>query len=526
MNSSPAPAAEQPEVESLDADSPAANVVVQWVGRIAGPLAALVAWFALRHWAVELPETGRAVAAIGTLMAVWWMTEALPLAVTSLLPLVLLPACGALSMEKAAAPYADKNVFLFLGGFLIALAIERWHLHRRIALLTVLAVGTRPDRIVGGVMLATALCSMWISNTATAAMMLPIGLSLVGLLKEQLHRHGEQSATGETAAGGGDAAIDAFAVCTMLGIAYSANIGGIGTLVGTPTNVALVGFAAKNGLEVSFAGWMVMCVPLALIYVFIAWWGMTRILFRVPREHLPGGRELIRAELRKLGPLSRGEIACLAVFVLTAASWAGRDLLTHWTWLVDRVPAVARLDDTLIALVGAIALFLIPIEPRRGIFALDWQTASKVPYGILLLFGGGFSLTAAVTASGLDRWIGAQVQYLADWPAPVVVTIAVLLVIYTTELTSNTPTILAFLPILYGVAEGIGLPPLLLLAPATIAASCAFMLPVGTPPNAIAFSSGYVTIRQMVWAGWWLNLVGVALIPAWMYLFGRWALGT
>jgi len=518
MNAVPPPQA--------DHDSPSAStsagILISRIGRSGGPLLALAAWFALERWAGDLPPTGRATAAIGMLMAIWWMTEAIPLAVTSLLPLVLFPACGVLSMDRTAAPYADKNVFLFLGGFLIALAIERWGLHRRIALLTVLAVGNRPDRIVGGVMLATALCSMWISNTATAAMMLPIGLSLAALLAEHLNAN---SSVTDPAASDVATGSSSFATCTMLGIAYSASIGGLGTLVGTPTNVALVGFAHKQGIQVSFAGWMLLCVPLVLLYLFIAWWGMTRVLFRVPREPLAGGRELILAELRKLGPLSRGEITCIVVFSLTALGWGTRDLLVNWTWLTTLVPAVARLDDTLIAMLGAIALFLIPVDPRRGVCALDWKSATKVPYGILLLFGGGFSLTVAVTDSGLAVWIGQQVRYLADWPAPVLVVIGVALVIYTTELTSNTPTVLAFLPILHGVAEGVGMNPLLLLVPATIAGSCAFMLPVGTPPNAIAFSSGYVTIRQMASTGWWLNLVGVVLIPLWIYLFGSWTLG-
>lgn len=508
-----------------DDGAPAPGTLIPTLGRLGGPLVAIVAWYGLSTWANSLGPRGATAAAIGLLMAVWWMTEAIPLAVTSLVPLVLFPACGVLTMDQTAAPYADKNVFLFLGGFLIALAIERWNLHRRIALLTVLAVGTRPDRMVGGIMLATGLCSMWISNTATAAMMLPIGLSLVMLLEEHQRRNGTAEARGvnEPASSSGS---QSFAVCTMLGIAYSASIGGIGTLVGTPTNVALVGFAKNNDMQVTFAGWMMMGVPLVLVYLSIAWFGMTKVVFRIPSTPLVGGRELILSELRALGPLSRGELVCIVVFGLTATCWATRDVVVKWKTLTDLIPAVARLDDTLIAMTGAIVLFLIPIDGRRGVFALDWKTAGRIPWGVLLLFGGGFSLTVAVTDSGLATWIGEQVKYLADWPAPALVVIGVVLVIYTTELTSNTPTVLAFLPILHGVALGVGIDPLLMLAPAAMAGSCAFMLPVGTPPNAIAFSSGFITIRQMAWAGWWLNLVGVMLIPLWIYLVGPWTLGV
>jgi sodium-dependent dicarboxylate transporter 2/3/5 len=520
-----------------------------WIGRIAGPLAALLVYMVLgafveepaselvtvphdakekveSHEVAEVEgfgERGRATAAIGTLMAVWWMTEALPLPATSLLPLVLFPLAGVLPIDKAAAPYADKSVFLFMGGFMIALAVERWNLHRRIALLTVLAVGTKPTRLIGGVMLATAVLSMWISNTATAAMMLPIGMSLVVLLLDHVR---ETEISGQKSEVSGQKSESAnFATCMMLGIAYSASIGGLGTLIGTPTNLLFERFAREHGMEVSFVHWMALASPFVVAFMFITWILLTRFIFPIKLKDIPGGRELIREELRQMGNVSRGEWTVLCVFAITAMFWVLRAQLAKWTALVTLVPAVGRLDDTTIALTGALVLFLIPVDRQRGVFALDWNTAMKLPWGVLLLFGGGFSLAEAVTSSKLADWIGGQVAVLEGLPTILLIAAVVAMVIFLTELTSNTPTAAAFLPILYGVAIGIDVNPILLLVPATIAATCAFMLPVATPPNAIVFGSGYVSIRSMAKAGVWLNLIGIVLIPLLMYTIGAWVLG-
>ncbi|RPH77127.1 MAG: anion transporter, partial [Planctomycetaceae bacterium] len=315
-------------------------------------------------------------------------------------------------------------------------------------------------------------------------------------------------------------ATKAFATCLMLGIAYSANIGGLGTLIGTPTNVALVGFAAKNGLSIGFGSWMAMAVPLVIVFELLAWLLLTKWLFPIAVTDLPGGHQLIQEELRRLGPLSRGEAIVLMVFSATAAAWVFREPLVHWEALTTLVPMVGRIDDPIIAMLGATVLFLIPVDGPRGVYALDWETAAKVPWGIILLFGGGFALTAAMTGSGLTTWLGQRIAELGGLPAPLVVLATITIVIFTTELTSNTPTILAFLPILYSVAEGLNIPPLRLMVPATLAASCAFMLPVGTPPNAIVFASGRVSIGQMVRAGWYLNLIGIGLIYVATWLLG------
>jgi sodium-dependent dicarboxylate transporter 2/3/5 len=373
-------------------------------------------------------------------------------------------------------------------------------------------------------MLATAATSMWISNTATAAMMLPIGLSLSKLLGDRLLLLSESSgdSSGSDAAAAAirtdltrtdlTRAPQAFATCLMLGIAYSASVGGLGTLIGTPTNVALVGFVEKQGLKIGFGEWMAMAIPLVVVFDFLTWLLLTKWLFPIRVSDLPGGRELIAAELRKLGPLSRGEAIVLTVFVSTALAWICRDPLSNWEPLVTRVPWIARLEDPVIAMAGAIALFLIPVDPVRRIHALDSGVFAKVPWSIILLFGGGFAFNAGMMNSGLTEWLGGHLSALQSLPPALVVLASITLVIYTTELTSNTPTLLAFLPILHSVAQACDVPPLALMVPATLAASCAFMLPVGTPPNAIVFASGRITIAQMIRAGWFLNLVGVGLI--------------
>lgn len=489
-------------------------------GRWIGPLAA-VAVFLLLSWSdPSLADAAKTTAAVGVLLAVWWMTEAMPLPATALLPLVLFPLTGVLSFDEAATPYANKFIFLFMGGFILALALERWNLHRRIALLTVLAVGTHPRRLIAGFMIATAFLSMWISNTATTVMMLPIGTSLVVLLRDRMAGSPAEPTTVD-----GDAVplppeLASFAVCMMLGIAYAASIGGVGTLIGTPPNTFFAGFMNEQGIAIGFGQWMLFALPLVVVFLTLTWLMLTRLIFPIRIEQLSGGRALIRAELHKLGPMTRAQWSVLCVFSLTALAWIVREPLANWTWLVERVPAVTRVNDSIIALVAALSLFLIPVDARRGVFALDWPTARRLPWGILLLFGGGLSFAAAVEKSELAQWIGEQVSGLSALPVVVIVVCVVAIVIFLTEITSNLATASAFLPILFGVAQGIGMDPLLLLAPAALAASCAFMLPVATPPNAIVFGSGHVTIGQMMKAGIWLNLVGILLIPVLMYTIG------
>lgn len=463
----------------------------------------------------RLSHAARATAAITVLLGTLWISEALPMAATSLLPLVLFPLAGVLTFKEAAAPFADNSVYIYFGGFLLALAIERWNLHRRVALHTLLMIGTRPALLVGGLMLATALISMWISNTATTAMMLPLGLSLVALLAEQAQRHQVQTLTEDVA--------KSFATCMMLGIAYAATIGGLGTLIGTPTNTLLAGFAKEQGIALSFAGWMLFATPLSAIYLIVTWLLLTKVLYRLPSVEVPQSDQLIRAELTKLGAVSKGEAVVSCVFAATALLWLLREPLT--AALQTRWPQIAALDDGIIALCGALALFIIPIDWKRGVFALDWQTANRMPWGILLLFGGGLSLAAAVKQSRLADWIGVFVASYDQLSLLTLVVIVTATIIFASEFTSNVATCAAFLPIMFGVSEGLQADPLLLMVATTLAASCAFMLPVGTPPNAIAFGTGHVKQQQMMQAGLFLNLLGVVLIPLAVYTLGAWTLG-
>jgi sodium-dependent dicarboxylate transporter 2/3/5 len=493
------------------------------IGLLAGPLLAVTVYFLLGREGIELSHAARAAGGVATLMAVWWMTESLPLEATALLPLVLLPLTGVYepggAFKKAAAPFADPAIFLFLGGFAIALAIERWGLHRRLALLTLLAVGTSPARLVGGFMLATGLVSMWISNTATTVMMLPIGLSVVHLLSDRLSGPGDaDSATART-----DAAN--FAMSLLLGIAYAASLGGFATLVGTPPNVFFKGFMQEQGLAIDFGRWMLFAMPLSLVYLMIAWWLMTRLLFPVKLPDVPGGRQLILGELRKLGPLSRGELIVLIVFLCTAGLWMFGGWIRKSAVLTGYFPPLKALDDYLIAMLGAISLFLIPVDPARHVFALDWKTAVRLPWGVLLLFGGGLSLAAALTDSGLATWIGQQVSVVRGLPTMWQIVLISALIVFTGELTNNLAAVVALLPILFQVATATDADPLLLCVPAVIAASCGFMLPVATPPNAIVFGTGRIKLAQMVRAGLVLDLVAIVLIPVFTYLAGGRILG-
>ena len=500
-----------------------------WIGRLGAPLLAFGVYLLLPAGGEgQLTEAGRAAVAIGVFMAALWMTEALPLPVTSLLPIVLFPLAGVLTLDEAVRPYADKVIFLFMGGFMLALAMEKWGLHKRIALMIVLIVGTRPARLVGGFMLASALLSMWVSNTATTVMMLPIGVSIIAITLERLRNAGHEFAFDETGAPRPDTGAGSlkFATCLMLGIAYGASIGGVGTIIGTPPNAFLVGFLEREmGVTIGFGQWMLVGVPVAAVFLLLAWLVLTKLLYPSRIEDIPGGRELIRQELRKLGPMSRGEWTVFVVFMLTALAWMLRQPLTQWEWLLAHAPGLARLDDAAIAIIAAVALFAIPVNARRGVFTLDWHTAVKLPWGVLLLFGGGLSLAGAIKATGVDAWIGQHVAAMGGAPTLLIVVLVIALVIFLTELTSNTATAATFLPILAGVAMGMDISPLLLVVPAAMAASFAFMMPVATPPNAIVFGSGHVTIGQMVRAGFVLNLLGVGVITVAAYTVVVWVLG-
>jgi len=462
-----------------------------------------------------------AVAAVTVLVACWWITVAMPIPVTSLLPILLLPVLGVMPIRDAAAPYADPNIFLFMGGFIIALALERWGLHRRFALGIVVAVGTRRRTLILGFMIATAFLSMWISNTATTMMMLPIALAVIVTLNE-----------GE----GGDTEKGAnFAAGMMLAVAYAANIGGIATPIGTPPNIVFRGqYEAMfpNAPEISFGGWVLLWLPFAAIFLPIAWFVLTRITCPVGKDDVGGGREVVRQELAKLGPMARPERLVLVVFATTAALWMTRSIPIAggnygWAALIEKLLSgsgktvtlfrASYVGDATVAIATAVVLFIIPAKRDhhdRVVRLMDWKTAQRLPWGILLLFGGGFSIAAAFGQSGLSGWCGMILASLGVSNVLVMVGLTCLLVKFLTEITSNTATAQVILPIVGELSVAMGMNPLTLMLPATISASCAFMLPVATPPNAIVFGSGYIGMRRMVRSGLILNLIAVVLVTA------------
>lgn len=466
----------------------------QRVGLILGPLALIL--LLLLPPPEGMSTEGWRTTAVGLWMALWWVTEAIPIPATALLPLVLFPSLGILAMGEAAAPYANPLVFLFLGGFVLALAMQRWELHRRIALSIVRAMGTKPHMLVLGFYIATGFLSMWVSNTATAVMMLPIGLSVIDLV---LRAH----------PGSRDPADSHFAVNLMLGIAYAASIGGLATLIGTPPNALLAGFMLEAyGVEIGFAQWLLVGLPLVAVMLPLTWLVLTRLVYPIRIREIPGGREMIEREVRALGPMSRAEISVAIVFVLTALAWIFRPLLEG---------AVPGISDTSIAIAAALVLFVIPVDLKRSEWVMNWEWAERLPWGVLLLFGGGLALADAVKETGLAEWIGGSLSGLSAWPTLALIFAVTVLILFLTELTSNTATAAAFLPVVSALAVGLGENPLLLAIPAALAASCAFMLPVATPPNAIVFGSSFITIPQMARAGLVLNLMFVVAITLLTY---------
>lgn len=438
----------------------------------------------------------RVVAATTVLMAAWWMTEAIPLAATALLPIAIFPLAGVAPFKDVSSPYASATIFLFMGGFLMALGLQRWNLHRRLALLVVRIVGTSPKLIILGFMIATGFMSMWVSNTATAVVMLPIGTSVLMLTAETV---------------GGMQNQKRFATSLMLAIAYSASIGSLATLIGTPPNALLKGYMEEaHGITIGFGKWMLVGLPVAVVFTIIAWLVLITV-FKPEVDEIPGGKELIDDEIRKLGPWTFPQIAVGIIFLIAAVSWILIPLG------IERYGWEFTYDDAIVGIIAGLLMFIVPGK-SDGKRLLDWETANQMPWDVLLLFGGGLSLSAMFTATGLSLWIGEASKSLAALPIFLLVLAVAALVLGLTELTSNTATAATFLPIMGGVAVGIGLTEatdmnvLLLAIPVALSATCAFMLPVATPPNAIAYSSGYVTMGEMLKAGVWLNLIALVLI--------------
>lgn len=449
-----------------------------------------------------LSPSGWRTAAVSLLMATWWITEAIPIAATALVPIVCFPVLGISGIESTMSPYAHPLIFLFLGGFVIAIAMEKWNLHRRIALNIVSFVGTKPHSIILGFIIASAFLSMWVSNTATALMMLPIALSVLDLVDQRAEDGG---------------AIHHFSLSLLLGVAYGCNIGGMGTLIGTPPNALLAGFMQENyGAEISFANWLVFGIPYLIIALPVLYAMLTKWIYPVTMEKLPGGNELFASKLEGLGAISPSEKKVAAVFVITALLWITRPMLS------DLIPGMS---DTGIAVAAALSFFLIPEKSADAGFILEWSDVEKLPWGVLILFGGGLSLASSISSTGLAEWIGLGVQGLSGWPIFVLLLLVVTLIVFLTEMTSNTATTAAFLPILGSVAVGLGHDPLLFALPVALAASCAFMLPVATPPNAIIYGSDRIHIPEMARAGIWLNIIFILLTSLMAYYFAPFVFG-
>lgn len=496
-----AEAAEAAEATGAAERAAAAPAVTRrrWAGLAAGVVLAVLVRLVLPD---SLSADGKSVAAVAVLMAVWWTTEALPLPVTGLLPLVLMPLLGVAPVDDVAAPYAGSTVFLVLGGFLLALAMQRWHLHTRLALRTLLLVGTSPMRMTGGFMLATGLLSMWLSNTATAMMMLPIGTAVLGL----------------TARARGGRPDPDTAAALLLGIAYAASIGSVGTVIGTPPNAFLQSHLREAyGIDIGFVQWMLFGVPLALVFLFLAWLVLTCLVFRPRVAAVPGGRELIEERRRELGRFGRAQWTVLGVFAGAVVCWVLVGSLGPY------VPWIAgHASDAGVAVTAAVLLFALPADRGGRQRVLVWEDTRDVPWGTLLLFGGGLSLSAQFGAerSGLGPWIGDQVGALDGVPVLLLVLVIAVVVLVLTELTSNTATTATFVPVTAAAAAGLGQDVLLLALPVALTASCAFMLPVATPPNAVVFSSRQVTAGQMLRGGVLLNVAALVLVTSAVFTLG------
>ncbi|MDO5531808.1 DASS family sodium-coupled anion symporter [Sutterella sp.] len=483
---------------------------------ILGPVLAVLVYFLLPDQfvdtagkTVEFTHAGKACAAVTTLMATWWFTEALPIAVTAMIPIILFPLLGVAPPVNTMRHYASGTIFLFLGGFLIAAAIHRWHLDRRIALVTINVFGTKPKQMVLGLMFSTALLSAWVSNSATAAMMVPIAVAVMGVIRST--QTSPEITKDERN----------FAVCVLLSIAYAASIGGMATLVGSPPNGIFARYVADTyGVEVSFLSWMKVALPATLLMLPATYILLTKFLFPIKMEGIPGGRDWIRGELKKLGPMSKGERTVLVVFVLAALTWMFLPVIKSIE--IGGMQPFKPVTEELVAMTAGVLLFIIPIDVKRGIHALDWNSAKDVvAWDVLLLFGGGLSMAAAIQSTGLASLIGAQAQIFQGVPELVMMAGASTVVTFVSEVTSNTALAATMMPIVGAACDSLQVNPEGPFFAVVMAASCAFMMPVGTPPNAIVFGTGRLKIGDMVRAGIWLNFIAIFIGVACSYLLGR-----
>ena len=463
-------------------------------GLILGPALFLIIllWFHPE----ELSKEANAILASTIWIAVWWITEAVPIAITSLLPVVLFPLTGGMELAETTASFGHRYIFLYIGGFILAIAIERWNLHKRIALNIIQLIGTNVKNVILGFMVATAFLSMWISNTATSVMMLPIGMSIISQLMDNPKTVENENQN--------------FGKALMLAIAYSASIGGMATLIGTPPNLVLATIVQETyGIEITFSKWFMFGLPISLILLAICWKYLTEIAFTFKQKKFPGGRNEINKQLKSLGKLSYEEKMVLLIFVGTAFAWITRSFLLQ--------KLIPNLDDTLIAVIAGILLFILPASKSKNRKLINWEEAVKLPWGILLLFGGGLALAQGFKTSGLAEWIGGQLTLLEGASIFILLLFLIALVNFLTEITSNLATTAMILPILAPLSLVLDVNPFILMVGATVAASCAFMLPVATPPNAVVFGSGYLRIPDMAKTGVWMNLFSIIFLTIMVY---------
>jgi sodium-dependent dicarboxylate transporter 2/3/5 len=466
----------------------------KYIGLVLGPLVFIL--LIIYADPIGLSKEGKAILASTIWIAIWWITEAAPISVTALLPIILFPLTDGLDLKTTTAAFGHKFIFLFIGGFVLAIAIEKWNLHKRIALNIIRLVGTNKSNIILGFMIATAFLSMWISNTATSVMMLPVALAIIAQLKDNPKTLENENIT--------------FGKALMLAIAYSASIGGMATLIGTPPNLVFAGVIKTDyNIEITFLEWMSFGLPVSIILLTICWAYLTKYAFKFKSKEFSSGKDEINKQIKSLGKISYEEKTVLIVFIITALLWIIQSFV-----LKKFIP---NIDDTIIAIISAVTLFILPTKNIKSTI-LKWEDTAKLPWGILLLFGGGMALAKGFDSSGLAVWIGNQLTSLEAFPFILLLLILIASVNFLTEITSNLATTAMILPVLVSLSSVINIHPYFLLIGATVAASCAFMLPVATPPNAVVFGSKLLTINDMIKKGFWMNLISIFVLTILVYL--------